>query len=39
MGALTFLFFFSSPFLKQLKLIVACGLCVIYVKEDNDSNV
>ena len=32
MGALTFIFIF-------LKLIVACRLCVIYVREDNDSNV
>ena len=38
MGALTFLlFFFLVPFLLQL--IVACRLCVIYVWEDNDSNV
>ena len=34
MGALTF---FLIPFF--LKLIVACILCVIYVREDNDSNV
>ena len=32
MGALTFLFFF-------LKLIVACRLYVIYVREDSYSNV
>ena len=31
MGALTFFFFFKSFFLK---LIVACRLCVIYVRED-----
>ena len=38
MGALTFLFsLFLIPFF--LKLIVACRLCVIYAKEDNDSNV
>ena len=38
MGALTFLlFFFLIPFF--LKLIVTCRLCVIYVREDNDSNV
>ena len=33
MGTLTFL----TPLF--LKLIVACSLCVIYVREDNDSNV
>ena len=33
MGALNFLI----PFF--LKLIVACRLCVIYAREDNDSNV
>ena len=32
MGALTFL-------LLIFKLIVACRLCVIYAREDNDSNV
>ena len=37
MGALTFWFFFLAPFF--LKLIVTCRLCVIYVREDNDSNV
>ena len=38
MGALTFLFFFFLiPFF--LKLIVACRLCVAYVREDNDSDV
>ena len=38
MGALTFFFFFFLiPFFS--KLIVACRLCVIYVREDNDSNV
>ena len=36
MGALTFLFFFIPFFLK---LIVACKLCVIYVREENDSKV
>ena len=36
MGALTFLFFFISFFLK---FIVAYRLCVIYVSEDNDFNV
>ena len=36
MGALTFLLFFLICFL--LKLIVACRLCIIYVREDNDSN-
>ena len=36
MGALTF-FFFLIPFF--LKLIVAGILCVIFVREDNDSNV
>ena len=37
MGALTFLFFFFNSFF--LKLIVACRLRVIYVREDNDSDV
>ena len=37
MGALPFLFFFLIPFF--LKSIVAYRLCVIYVWEDNDSNV
>ena len=37
MGALTFLSFIFDIFF--FKLIVACRLCVIYVKEDNDSNV
>ena len=38
LGVLTFfLFFFLIPF--SLKLIVVCRLCVIYVREDNDSNV
>ena len=36
MGALTFLLFFFNSFLK---LIVACRLYVIYVREDNNSNV
>ena len=37
MGALTFC---VSPLITFfLKLIVACRLCVIYVREDNDSNV
>ena len=36
MGALTFLFFLILFFLK---LIMVCRLCVIYVREDNDSNV
>ena len=31
-----FVVLFLIPFF--LKLIVACRLCVIYVKEDNDSN-
>ena len=38
MGALTFFCFFFE-YLFFLKLIVACRLCVIYVWEDNDSNV
>ena len=33
MGALTFLCFFFYSFF--LKLIVTCGLCVIYVREDS----
>ena len=37
MGALTFLFFFFNSFF--LNIIVACKLCVIYVWENNDSNV
>ena len=37
MGALTFLFLFNVLFF--LKLIVACRLCCIYAREDNDSNV
>ena len=37
MGALTALLSFFIHFF--LKLIVACRLCVIYVREDNDSNV
>ena len=36
MGALTFYFFLVSFFLK---LIVACRLCVIYVRKDDYSNV
>ena len=36
MGALTFLYIFFNSFF--LKLIAACRLCVIYVREDNDSN-
>ena len=37
MGAFTFLLFFFILFFS--KLIVAYRLCVIYVREDNDSNV
>ena len=37
MGALTFLRLFLISFF--LKLIVTCILCIIYVREDNDSNV
>ena len=37
MGALTFLCLCFNIFF--LKLIVTCILCVIYVREDNDSNV
>ena len=37
MVALTFLCFFLNIFL--LKLIVAFRLCVIYVRENSDSNV
>ena len=37
MGALTFLFYLFNIFF--LKLIVACRLCVTYVREDNDSNL
>ena len=37
MGTLTFLLFFYISFF--LKLIVACRLCIIYVRVDNDSNV
>ena len=37
MGALTFLCIFLISFFLQL--IVACRLCVIYVREDNDFNV
>ena len=37
MGALTFCCSFLIPFI--LKLIVACILCVVYMKEDNGSNV
>ena len=36
MGALFFVFLFNIFFVK---LIVAYKLCVIYVREDNDSNV
>ena len=36
MGALTFLCFIFNVLMK---LIVACRLCVIYVREDNGSNV
>ena len=40
MGALTFWCSFLIPFfLNMLKLIKACRLRVIYVREDNDSNV
>ena len=37
MGALTFSC--SIFIIFFLKLIVACRLCVIYVREDNDPNV
>ena len=37
MGALIFLLFSFNIFF--LKLIVACRLCVIYVREDNDATV
>ena len=37
MGALTLCASFLIPFF--LKLIVACKLCGIYVREENDSNV
>ena len=37
MGAHTFLCFFFNIFF--LELIVVCRLCVVYVREDNDSNV
>ena len=37
MGALTFLCFIFNIFF--LKLIVAWRLCVIYVREDDDSSV
>ena len=33
------LFYVSFLISFFLKLIVACRLCVIYVREDNDSNV
>ena len=36
-GCPYFLFFFLIPYF--FKLIVACRLYVIYVREDNDSNV
>ena len=36
MGALTFLLLNFNIFFK---LIVVCRLCVIYEREDNDSNV
>ena len=36
MGALTFLVFFLSIFLR---LIVTCRFCVIYGRKDSDSNV
>ena len=40
MGALTFwASFLNSFFLFFLKLIVTCRVCVIYVREDNNSNV
>ena len=35
MGALTFVVLFLIPLF--IKLIVACRLCVIFVREDNDS--
>ena len=38
MDDFTFLLFFFNSFFF-LKLIVACRLCVIYVREDNDSKV
>ena len=37
MDALTFCISFLIPFF--LKLIVACKLCVIYVREDSYSNI
>ena len=37
LSALTFLLLIFNIFF--LKLIVACRLCVTYVREDNDSNV
>ena len=37
-GCFHFFVFFFSKYVF-LKLIVACRLCVIYVREDNDSNV
>ena len=37
MGVLTFLCFIFDIFF--LKLIVTCRLCVIYEREDHDSNV
>ena len=36
MGALNFVCLF---FIHILKLFVTCRLCVIYVREDNDSNI
>ena len=37
MGALTLLLLFLT--LLFFKLIAVCRLCIIYVREDNDSNV
>ena len=37
MGALTFLYLFLNIFF--LNLIVACRMCVIYVREDSYSNI
>ena len=37
MGALTFWWFLLIPFI--VKLILACGMQIIYVREDNDSSV
>ena len=37
MGAFTFMCFIFNIFF--LKLIMVCKLCVIYVREDDDSNI